>query len=105
MKIYDPKRGIESLMTVPISKASAIQRAGRAGRIRPGKAFRLYTESTYQSLPSTTVPEIQRSNLVHCILQMKAIGIDNIVRFDYLSPPPSDAAREALQVIPYIHLQ
>lgn len=60
VKAYDSRRGIESLITTPISQASANQRAGRAGRTRPGKCFRIYSESTFKSLSKTAVPEIQR---------------------------------------------
>lgn len=61
---FNSRTGMESLMVVPISKASANQRAGRAGRIAPGKCFRLYTAWAYQhELEDNTVPEIQRINL------------------------------------------
>lgn len=60
VRAYNPKTGMEALVVTPISKASALQRAGRAGRVKPGKAFRLYTEETYKSLRDTSVPEIQR---------------------------------------------
>lgn len=96
LRAYDPKTGIESLTSTSISKASASQRAGRAGRTKPGKCFRLYTE---QALPETNAPEIQRSNLAPTILQLKALGIDNVVRFDYLSPPPSELVSKALELL------
>lgn len=61
---FNSRTGMESLMVVPISKASANQRAGRAGRVAPGKCFRLYTAWAYQhELEDNTVPEIQRINL------------------------------------------
>ncbi len=85
-------------MVSPISKASANQRAGRAGRTQPGKCFRLYTEEAFKRLSSNTVPEIQRSQMITPILQLKAIGMDNVVRFDFVSAPPADHIREALQV-------
>uniref|UniRef100_A0A8H7NE43 Uncharacterized protein n=1 Tax=Bionectria ochroleuca TaxID=29856 RepID=A0A8H7NE43_BIOOC len=86
-RAYNPKTGIETLTATPVSKASAQQRAGRAGRTKPGKCFRLYTEDSYGALPDANIPEIQRSNLAPIILQLKALGIDNIVRFGFLSPP------------------
>ena len=72
-------------MVVPISQSSAQQRAGRAGRVRSGKAHRLYTEESYGKLDKSTVPEMQRSNLAPVVLQMKALGIDNVVRFHFVS--------------------
>ncbi|KAL1886413.1 hypothetical protein Plec18167_000343 [Paecilomyces lecythidis] len=99
LRAYNPNTGIETLTAVPISKASATQRAGRAGRTKPGKCFRLYTEQSYENLPDATVPEIQRSNLAPVILQLKALGIDNIVRFDFLSPPPAELVIRALELL------
>ncbi|KAJ4134740.1 hypothetical protein NW768_004341 [Fusarium equiseti] len=99
LKAYDPRTGIESLTATPVSKAAASQRAGRAGRTKPGKCFRLYTEQSYQSLQDANIPELQRSNLAPVILQLKALGIDNIVRFDFLSPPPSELMAKALELL------
>ncbi|QPG97501.1 hypothetical protein C2857_006418 [Epichloe festucae Fl1] len=100
LRAYNPRTGIETLTAAPISKASASQRAGRAGRTKPGKCFRLYTEQSYKdSLPEANPPEIQRSNLAPMILQLKALGIDNVVRFDYLSPPPSELMSKALELL------
>lgn len=99
LRAYNPNTGIEILTAVPISKASASQRAGRAGRTKPGKCFRLYTEQAYESLPEVTVPEVQRSNLAPVILQLKALGIDNIVRFDFLTPPPAELVVRALELL------
>ncbi|PNP49119.1 hypothetical protein THARTR1_10193 [Trichoderma harzianum] len=99
LRAYNPKTGIETLTTTPISKASASQRAGRAGRTKPGKCYRLYTEEAYQTLPETNPPEIQRSNLASTIMQLKALGIDNVVRFDFLSAPPSELMSKALELL------
>ncbi|KAI0860484.1 P-loop containing nucleoside triphosphate hydrolase protein [Xylaria cubensis] len=99
LRAFDPRTGIESLTVTPISKASAAQRAGRAGRTKPGKCFRLYTEDAYQSLPDINPPEIQRSNLAPFILQLKALGIDNVVRFDYLTPPPAELMMKATELL------
>ena len=61
---YTPRTGMETLTVTPISKASAQQRAGRAGRTSPGKCFRLYTAYSYEhELEDNTIPEIQRTNL------------------------------------------
>ncbi|KAI0401403.1 P-loop containing nucleoside triphosphate hydrolase protein [Xylaria palmicola] len=99
LRAFDPRTGIESLTVTPVSKASAAQRAGRAGRTKPGKCFRLFTEDAYKSLPETSPPEIQRSNLAPFILQLKALGIDNVVRFDYLTPPPAELMIKATELL------
>ncbi|MCO5576357.1 hypothetical protein L7F22_030166 [Adiantum nelumboides] len=99
-RFYNPIKDVEALITAPISRASAQQRAGRAGRVRPGKCYRLYTEDAYSYLMSgETVPEIQRSNLTSTILQLKALGIDNIMRFDWLASPAPEAMVRALETI------
>ncbi|KAG5670397.1 hypothetical protein PVAND_000665 [Polypedilum vanderplanki] len=97
-KIYDAKTGIESLMIIPISKASADQRSGRAGRISPGKCYRIYTEQAYLTeMLDSTVPEIQRSNLSNVILHLKSIGVGDILNFDFLDPPPRSSLVSALK--------
>ncbi|KAF3635847.1 hypothetical protein FXO38_24443 [Capsicum annuum] len=76
MKSYNPRMGMESLQVIPISKASANQRAGRSGRTGPGKCFRLYTSHNFMNdLADNTVPEIQRTNLANVVLSLKSIGI------------------------------
>ncbi|KAK3163326.1 hypothetical protein QOZ80_1AG0002170 [Eleusine coracana subsp. coracana] len=99
-KCYNPISDIESLVVAPISKASARQRAGRAGRVRPGKCFRLYTEEYYlNEMQPEGVPEMQRSNLVPCIIQLKALGIDNILGFDWPASPSPEAVIRALEIL------
>lgn len=95
---YDPKLGMDRLQVTPISQAQAKQRSGRAGRTGPGKCFRLYTESAYQSemLP-TTIPEIQRQNLSNTILMLKAMGINDLLHFDFMDPPPTNTMLTALE--------
>jgi HrpA-like RNA helicase len=80
LKAYDSRLGSDSLITVAVSKSSANQRAGRAGRHRSGKAYRLYTEAEYEKLKNFTPPEIQRCDLASVIIQLKALGIDNICK-------------------------
>uniref|UniRef100_A0A6Q2YUB5 RNA helicase n=1 Tax=Esox lucius TaxID=8010 RepID=A0A6Q2YUB5_ESOLU len=99
LRAYNPRTAIESLVVTPISKASASQRAGRAGRNRAGKCFRLYTEEDFEKLPASTVPEMQRTNLAPVILQLKALGIDNVLRFSFLSPPPAQSMVQALELL------
>lgn len=99
LRAYNPETGIETLTATSVSKASAAQRAGRAGRTRPGKCFRLYTEAAYESLPDANPPEIQRSNLAPFVLQLKALGVDNVLRFDYITPPPAELMVKALELL------
>ncbi|XP_010686351.2 probable pre-mRNA-splicing factor ATP-dependent RNA helicase DEAH9 isoform X1 [Beta vulgaris subsp. vulgaris] len=99
-RFYDPISDIENLVVAPISKASARQRAGRAGRVRPGKCYRLYTEEYYvNEMPAEGIPEIQRSNLVSCVIQLKALGIDKILGFDWPASPSPEAMIRALEVL------
>ncbi|KAK9208431.1 hypothetical protein WN944_000785 [Citrus x changshan-huyou] len=96
--VYNPKQRLDSLVITPISQASALQRAGRAGRTGPGKCYRLYTESAYRSeMSPTTIPEIQRINLVHTTLTMKAMGINNLLSFDFVDPPSPQALISAME--------
>ncbi|KAK9888360.1 hypothetical protein WA026_000614 [Henosepilachna vigintioctopunctata] len=95
---FNSRTGMESLMVVPISKASANQRAGRAGRVAAGKCFRLYTAWAYKhELEENTIPEIQRINLGNAVLMLKALGINDVVRFDFLDPPPHETLVLALE--------
>ncbi|KAB8339157.1 hypothetical protein FH972_022093 [Carpinus fangiana] len=99
LRAYSPSTGIETLTATPVSKASATQRAGRAGRTKPGKCFRIYTSSDYATLHEATPPEVQRSNLAPIILQLKALGIDNVARFDFLTSPPAELMVRALELL------
>ncbi|KAG1330850.1 Helicase [Cocos nucifera] len=96
--VYNPKQGIDSLVITPISQASAKQRAGRAGRTGPGKCYRLYTESAYRNeMSPTTIPEIQRINLGLTTLTMKAMGINDLLSFDFMDPPSPQALISAME--------
>ncbi|CAF0862566.1 unnamed protein product [Brachionus calyciflorus] len=99
LKAYDSRLGSESLITVPCSKSSANQRAGRAGRYRSGKAYRMYPESEYDKMKQHTPPEMQRCDLSSVIIQLKALGIDNVCKFDFLSPPPSKNLINTLELL------
>ncbi|KAI8344072.1 P-loop containing nucleoside triphosphate hydrolase protein [Chlamydoabsidia padenii] len=102
-KVYNPRIRVESLLVSPISKASAQQRAGRAGRTRPGKSFRLYTESAFnKELIEQTYPEILRSNLGSVVLQLKKLGIDDLVHFDFMDPPAPETLMRALELLNYL---
>ncbi|XP_018652166.1 putative atp-dependent RNA helicase [Schistosoma mansoni] len=102
-KVYNPRIRVESLLVTAISKASAQQRAGRAGRTRPGKCFRLYTEKAYTNeMQENTYPEILRSNLGTVVLQLKKLGIDDLVHFDFMDPPAPETLMRALELLNYL---
>lgn len=102
-KVYNPRIRVESLLVSPISRASAQQRAGRAGRTKPGKCFRLYTESSFKKdLQEQTYPEILRSNLSNVVLQLKKLGIDDLVHFDFMDPPAPETLMRALELLNYL---
>ncbi|KAJ2918940.1 hypothetical protein MD484_g1498, partial [Candolleomyces efflorescens] len=102
-KVYNPRIRVESLLVSPISKASAQQRAGRAGRTRPGKCFRLYTEKDFMTeLEEQTYPEILRSNLANTVLELVKLGIKDLVRFDYVDAPAPETLMRALELLNYL---
>ena len=102
-KVYNPRIRVESLLVSPISKASAQQRAGRAGRTRPGKCFRLYTEDAFKKeLIEQTYPEILRCNLASTVLELKKLGIDDLVHFDFMDPPAPETLMRALEELNYL---
>ncbi|KIW02835.1 uncharacterized protein PV09_05892 [Verruconis gallopava] len=96
IKQFRNKLGLDSLLVKPISKSSAIQRTGRAGREAPGKCVRLFTEKDYEALEKTAKPEILRCDLAQAIVTMKARGVDDVVGFPWLDPPPREALEKAL---------
>ncbi|CAK9299061.1 unnamed protein product [Gordionus sp. m RMFG-2023] len=102
-KVYNPRIRVESLLVSPISKASSQQRAGRAGRTMPGKCFRLYTEVAFKKdMQDNTYPEILRSNLGSVVLQLKKLGIDDLVHFDFMDPPAPETLMRALELLNYL---
>nr|XP_055053012.1 pre-mRNA-splicing factor ATP-dependent RNA helicase DHX16 isoform X1 [Misgurnus anguillicaudatus] len=97
-KSYNARTGMESLIVTPCSKASANQRAGRAGRVAAGKCFRLYTAWAFKhEMEETTVPEIQRTNLGNVVLLLKSLGINDLIHFDFMDPPPHETLVLALE--------
>ena len=95
---FNPRTGMESLIVSPVSKAQANQRAGRAGRVQAGKCFRLYTAWSFSNeLDETTIPEIQRTNLGSVVLMLKSLGIDDLINFDFMDPPPPETLIRALE--------
>lgn len=95
---YDPKRSMDTLIIQPISKAQADQRSGRAGRTGPGICYRLYTKNAYmREMTLNTKPEILRQNLSHTILMLKAMGISDILKFQFMDRPNEDSILKALE--------
>ncbi|KAK9530053.1 hypothetical protein VZT92_011586 [Zoarces viviparus] len=96
--VYNSKSGIDQLVVTPISQAQAKQRAGRAGRTGPGKCYRLYTERAYRDeMLTTNVPEIQRTNLASTVLSLKAMGINDLLSFDFMDAPPMETLITAME--------
>jgi pre-mRNA-splicing factor ATP-dependent RNA helicase DHX38/PRP16 len=91
LKVYNSNIGMDALVVTPISQANANQRAGRAGRTGPGYCYRLYSERQYVTeLLYNQVPEIQRTNLSNVVLLLKNLGVDNLLEFDFMDPPPQE---------------
>ena len=97
LKVYNPRMGMDTLQITPISQANASQRAGRAGRTGPGKAFHLFTEAAFKDeLYIQTIPEIQRTNLANTVLLLKSLGVKDLLDFDFMDPPPQDTITTSL---------
>jgi len=97
LKVYNPRMGMDTLQITPISQANASQRAGRAGRTGPGKAFHLFTEAAYKDeMYIQTIPEIQRTNLSGTILLLKSLRVKDLMDFPFMDPPPQEAMSTSL---------
>lgn len=99
LRAFSTKNCLETLVVAATSQSSAKQRSGRAGRVRSGKSYRLYSEAEFRKLRVSAVPEMQRSNMAPVILQLKALGVDNVLRFHFLSPPPAEAMVQGLELL------
>ncbi len=96
---YNVKSHTKALPVSPISRASADQRAGRAGRVRSGVCIRLYSEDDYLNRPKYTLPEIQRSNLAEVILRLLAMGQGPVDQFPFVDTPSPQAIREGFATL------
>lgn len=96
---YSAHTGVDFLTVMPASKAQCTQRSGRAGRVQPGKVYRMCTKDSFDCLRIQTVPELQRSDLSSVVLQLKALGIDDVLHFDFPSPPPAYTMARALELL------
>ncbi|KAG6845049.1 hypothetical protein H0H87_001386 [Tephrocybe sp. NHM501043] len=99
IRTYNPTTALASLSTVPTSVASATQRAGRAGRTSPGICYRLYSLSVFESLPHSTPAEVTRVDMTTPILQLKSLGIDDLMKFEWVSAPPAEIVLRALEAL------
>jgi ATP-dependent helicase HrpB len=97
---HSPWTGLPTLALAKISRAAAEQRAGRAGRTRPGRALRLYTQHDFEQRPAYDPPELARVDLTDLAMTLAALGLADADALDWLEPPPAaswGAARELLQ--------
>ncbi len=99
MARYDAERGIQTLMVEEISRASADQRAGRAGRTAPGTCWRLWTESGHRNRPARNTPEIQRADLAEVVLLLHSLGVRQAATFDWLDAPDKAAVLRAERLL------
>ena len=90
-RTFSARTGMDVLQVCPVSQAQARQRSGRAGREAPGRCYRVYTETDYHALQPSTTPEIIRTNLSTVMLQLKSMGIENPLEFEYLDKPRIDS--------------
>jgi ATP-dependent helicase HrpB len=97
--VFDPSVGLDRLKLAPISRASADQRTGRAGRTRPGVCMRLWSEVAHRSRPEQAEPEIRRMDLAGAVLQLLALGEKDVLRFPWLEAPPEATVEQALVLL------
>lgn len=96
---YSARHRIQTLAVEPIAQANAIQRAGRCGRLAPGRCVRLYAEDDFAGRAAFMDPEILRTNLAGVILRLESLGLGHIDRFPFLDPPPDKAVNDAFRLL------
>ena len=96
---FDTRSGMSRLDTIRVSKASAEQRAGRAGRLAPGHCYRLWTGSEQQQLIAHSQPEILAADLTPLTLEMQAWGVSDISELDWLTIPPAPTISRSLELL------
>lgn len=97
-RVHNPRNRLDTCLTSQISKASAAQRARCGGRSRPGKCYRLFPERVFrEQLDDHTHPEIQRVGLSSVVLSLKALGLDDVLHFEFLDPPSPESLMRALE--------
>ncbi|KAK7028866.1 putative ATP-dependent RNA helicase dhx33 [Halocaridina rubra] len=102
IRSFNPSSGFDVLKVKKISQAQAWQRTGRAGREAAGYCYRGYTQEEFRAMALNPVPEILRSNLASVILQLLAVGVKNILNFDFIDKPSPDSVREAVEQLSVI---
>lgn len=100
---FDPKSGLSRLETVQVSKDSADQRAGRAGRLSAGVCYRMWTKATHDRLPEHRIPEIMEADLASLVLDMAQWGITNINQLTWLSPLPKASVTQASETLHHLN--
>ena len=98
----DPRRGLNALRTEPISRASADQRAGRAGRTAPGTCVRLWSEVDHARRPAAETPEVRRIDLAESMLMVLSMGFGPFESFPWLDPPEADAVARARAALEFV---
>lgn len=96
---YSHWSGLPALRTRPVSRASAIQRAGRAGRTAPGHCIRLYTRESYETRAPFESPEISRADLAQTVIELKTLGVQDVTAFPWFEPPASANVDAALKIL------
>ncbi|MEN2498002.1 MAG: Pre-mRNA-splicing factor ATP-dependent RNA helicase PRP16 [Marteilia pararefringens] len=100
MKVFNPKLGMDSLQMFPISQANSKQRAGRAGRTKPGTCYHLYTmKQLNEDMLASPLPEIQRTNLSNVVLLLKSLGIEDLLSFHFMDPPPQENIMNSMYML------
>lgn len=93
---YDPRKKVSALRIVKVTKSSADQRKGRAGRTGPGKCYRIYSQEDYDAMFPTSIPEIQKIHLGHAILKLLQLDVDPL-EFDFVQAPEKISMENAFQ--------
>lgn len=99
MRVFDPAVGLDRLRLLPISRASAEQRTGRAGRTQAGVCVRLWSEAAQRSRLEQTEPEIRRVDLAGAVLHLLCLGEKDVLRFPWFAPPPEATVAQALALL------
>src|SRR5262249_42009705 len=98
-RVFDTGVGLDRLQLVPISRAAADQRAGRAGRTKPGICIRLWSAAAHRSRPEQTEPEIRRVDLAGAVLQLWCLGETDVLAFPWFESPREPAVAQALALL------
>jgi ATP-dependent helicase HrpB len=96
---FDPRSGLSRLETIQISKDSADQRAGRAGRLEPGKCYRMWSKATHEQLAEHRIPEILDTDLTNLVLDLAQWGVTDPLQLTWLTPPPKGAFAQAVELL------